>query len=518
MAKKRRARLILELVAKGMSRREICRTRHMSMHTVKAVCDAAEERGVGWEEVRVLSDADADRLLFPEEAEARDAVARPDYALAHSELKRVGVTLKLLWQEYCDQAVADGSTPVSYTTYTRGYSGWVAAKNVTNHLDHKPGQVMEVDWSGATMWLADPVTGEASKAYLFVAVLPYSQYTYVEATADMRERAWLMCHVHAYEFFGGVAARLVCDNLKTGVRSHPRNGEPVLNEAYESLGRHYGAAIAPTGVRKPKQKASVEGAVGKVATAVVARLRDERFADLASLNAAIRERLDEFNAAPFQKREGSRADVFEQVEREALLPLPAVPYEPCEWVYGRAVNLDFHVVYETNRYSVPYQLVGRKVDLRVTDAAVEAYSGGERVATHPRFPPYVRYRPHTLPEHMPPEFARMEWDDARMRRWARSIGPSCAGVVERIFGDYEIKEQAYAPAMAVLNLSRTYGDVRLEAACGYALGKTAHPRSRFIRSVLASGADGRGAPEAPASESGGYVRVVGYYAEGGDGR
>ena len=208
--------------------------------------------------------------------------------------------------------------------------------------------------------------------------MPYSQYSYVEATLNMKQNTWLLCHVHAYEFFDGVAVRTVCDNLKTGVIKHPREGEIILNEAYEALGRHYVTAIMPTGVRKPKQKPSVEGACGKVATAVIARLRNVTFATLADLNDAIRVKLDAFNTAPFQKRDGSRKMVFDEVEANFLAPLPSVPFEICTWVYGRAVNLNFHVVFEKNNYSVPHELVGKKVDLKVTDTMVEASFGGDR--------------------------------------------------------------------------------------------------------------------------------------------
>jgi len=514
MAKHSKAKLIIELSAKNMSRREIARTRHISAHTIKEVLDRASEKGVGWDDISLMGDDEIAAILFPEEKAAEDAVARPDYGYVHDELRKVGVTLKLLWEEYRDECVKDGKAAVGYVTFTRGYADYAISKNVTNHLKHKPGQSMEVDWSGSTMRLVDPVTGEASKVRLFVAVLPYSQYTYVEATLDMKQNTWLLCHVNAYEFFGGVAVRLICDNLKTGVVKHPKEGEVVLNEAYEALGRHYVCAIMPTGVAKPKQKASVEGGVGKIATAVIAKLRDREFATLAELNAAIRERLDEYNARPFQKREGSRKLVFEEVERPLLAPLPAVPFEVCDWVYGRKVNLDFHVVYNTNRYSAPYKLVGKKVDLKVTETTIEIYHGGERVATHPRIPDCVRYRPQTDRSHMPPEFADLEWDDGRMRRWASSIGPNALAVVERVFCDVQIKEQAYNPVMAILNLSKHYGDAELEAACAYSLERTAHPRCKFIRSVLASGVASSADTVGQPTGRGGYVRGASYYAGG----
>ncbi|MBQ9001083.1 MAG: transposase [Eggerthellaceae bacterium] len=214
MAKHSKAKLIIELSAKNMSRREIARTRHISAHTIKEVLDRASEKGVGWDDVSLMGDDEIAAMLLPEEKAAEDAVARPDYGYVHDELRKVGVTLKLLWEEYRDGCVKDGKAAVSYVTFTRGYADYAISKNVTNHLKHKPGQSMEVDWSGSTMQLVDPVTGEVSKVRLFVAVLPYSQYTYVEATLDMKQNTWLLCHVNAYEFFGGVAVRLICDNLK----------------------------------------------------------------------------------------------------------------------------------------------------------------------------------------------------------------------------------------------------------------------------------------------------------------
>ncbi|MDO4539025.1 MAG: IS21 family transposase [Coriobacteriales bacterium] len=512
MAKRIRAKLVLELLEKGMTGREIRSTRHISQRSVKLVREAAERAGVTYGDVADLPDQEVYDLLFPAQKVAREAYAEPDWELVHSELQRDGVTLKLLWEEHCDDAGQRGLVAKSYNTFCRGYKSWVTARGVTNHLEHKPGQVMEVDWSGTPMWLAG-AEGEAVKCHLFVATLPYSQYSYVEATRDMRQGTWLLCHVHAWDFFGGVAVRTVCDNLRTGVISHPRGGEVVLNEAYEALGAHYVTAIMPTGVRKPKQKASVEGTCGKVATAIVARLRNRAFATLADLNAAILEALGAFNSAPFQKREGSRREVFEDVERAFLAPLPKVPFEVCQWVYGRKVAPNFHVAFERNQYSVPHAYVGQKADLRVSDSAVEVWVAGERVATHPRFKPYERWQYRTDPAHMPPQFAKVEWDDRRLLRWAREVGPSTHLVVSRIFEDVQIMEQGYNPALAVLNLSKRYGNEALEAACGYALERAEHPRCRFIRSVLASGA--AGPADRGEDEPGGYIRGEGYYG-GGD--
>ncbi len=475
MARQINAKLVLELLGKGMTGREIYRTRRISQQSVKKVRDAAEARGVTWEKVSSMEESEVYDLLFPEQPELRDATAQVDYDHVHSELQRDGVTLLILWEEYRDQAAADGLVPKSHATFCRGYHGFVRARNVTNHLEHKPGQVMEVDWNGTTMRLVDEFTGEVSKARLFVATLPYSQHGYVEATLDMRQSTWLRCHTDAWDYFGGVAVRTVCDNLRTGVVSHPKEGEIILNAAYEALGRHYMTAIMPTGVRKPKQKASVEGTCGMVATAIVARLRNRTFHTIDELNAAIREKLAAFNAAPFQKREGSRQLVFEDVESAFLSPLPTTPFEVCEWVYGRKVSPNCHVSFEKNYYSAPYPLIGRKLDVRYTDTVVELYDRGTRVATHARYEPHVQWRYRTEPSHMPPDFMRVEWDDERIRRWARSIGPATLAVVERIFDSVEIKEQAYNPALAVPDLTKRHAERELEDACAYALERAARP-------------------------------------------
>ena len=350
-------------------------------------------------------------------------------------------------------------------------------------------------------------------------MLPFSQKAYFEPTLDMRERTWLRCHVHMYEFWGGVPERTVCDNLKTGVTKHPREGEIVLNDAYEALGEHYMTAIMPAQVRKPKQKASAEGTVRDAATWVIAQLRDRAFADLDEAVLAVRECNAAYNAHPFQKREGSRDSVFAEVEAAELRPLPDVRYDVAEWVYNRSVNLDFHVVYAKNRYSVPHRYVGRKVDLRVGESTLSIYHAGERIATHRLLPSYVKNGYSTDEAHMPEAFLRPEWDDARIRGWAKKIGPSCAAVVDRIFDRAKVKEQAYNPSLSVLNLSKKYGEERLEAACAHALPRLGSPRYRHLKAILDSNLDDPAAPmrEKPGGgqEPGprGHVRGADYYRE-----
>ncbi|MFA5384788.1 MAG: hypothetical protein WC364_09025 [Eubacteriales bacterium] len=224
----------------------------MSKSSVSDVFQIAQERGIAYENVRDMRPEEVYRIFYPDKHAVETLFQEPDYEYVHSELSKVGVTLKLLWKEYHDQCSTSGEIAVGYTKFCTGYTQFAEAKNLTNHLKHKPGVVTEVDWSGPTMKLVDRMTGEIITVYLFVATLPYSQYSYVEPCLNMKEVSWLNCHIHMYEFYGGTTIRTVCDNLKTGVVKHPREGDIILNEAYEALANHYSTAIIPTQIRKPK--------------------------------------------------------------------------------------------------------------------------------------------------------------------------------------------------------------------------------------------------------------------------
>jgi len=519
MARKIKAKLIMELREQGLSRRSIAKTRRMSMESVCDVFDIADERGITWEQVEGITDDEVYRLFYPDKHVRESVFEEPDWGYVHKEMAKVGVNLRLLHDEYKARCARQRKVAMGYTRWCERYAEYVVANNLTKRIEHKAGQSCEVDWSGPTLGkgLVDPTTGEVSKIYLFVGVLPFSQKAYVEPTLDMKERTWLRCHVHMYEYWGGVPERTVCDNLKTGVIKHPREGEIVLNDAYEALGEHYMTAIMPAQVRKPKQKASAEGTVRDVATWVIAQLRDRAFTSFDEAVLAVREKLAEYNAHPFQKREGSRDSVFAEVEAAELRPLPDVRYDVAEWVYNRSVNLDFHVVYAKNRYSVPHRYVGRKVDLRVGESTLSIYHAGERIATHRLLPLYVKNGYSTDESHMPEAFLKPEWDDARIKGWAGKVGPNCAAVVDRIFDRVKIKEQAYNPSLSVLRLSRKYGDDRLEAACAHALPRLTSPRYKHIKAILDSNLDAEREPE-PKRRPGadgprGHLRGADYYKD-----
>lgn len=518
MARKIKAKLIMELREQAVSRRTIATTRHMSMESVCEVFNIADERQITWEQVKDMPEDEVYHLFYPEKHARESVFEEPDWDYVHKEMAKVGVNLRLLHDEYKDACLRQHKVAMGYTKFCEGYGDHVTANSLTKRIDHKAGVSCEVDWSGPTLGkgLVNATTGEVAKVYLFVGVLPFSQKAYFEPTLDMKERTWLNCHVHMFEYWGGVPERCVCDNLKTGVVKHPREGEIVLNDAYEALGEHYMTAIMPAQVRKPKQKASAEGTVKDAATWVIAKLRNVAFLGFDEVKLAVRECLAEYNAHPFQKREGSRDQVFLEAEAAQLRPLPAIRYDVAQWVYNRSVNLDFHVVHAKNRYSVPYRYVGRKVDLRVGESTIGIYHAGDRIATHRLLPPYVKNAYSTDPSHMPEAFAKPEWDDVRIKGWAAKIGPNCSAVIERLFNSVKLKEQAYNPALSVLRLSKKYGEDRLEAACGHALPKLVLPRYKHIKAILDSelDRDQPGEPKKPsAGGKGGHLRGADYYKD-----
>ncbi len=344
MVRKIKAKLVLQLRNQGLSGRAIASAQGIARNSVQAVIDAADQLNVGWDDLAEMSEGEVYSALFPGRGVRESVFAQPDWPRVHIELARVGVTLKLLHQEYGDTSGRAQQAVMSYDRFCRLYGEYATVTGASSRVGHKAGRSVEVDWSGPTMQLLDPATGEISKVYLFVGCLPFSRYAFVEATLDMRQESWLRAHAAMFVFLGGSVPRLVPDNLKTGVISHPREGEVVLNDAYREMAAHYSAAVLPGRVRHPKDKASVENTVSHVATWVIASLREEQFTSLPQLRARIRERIDAYNRQPFQKRAGSRLSVFTTEEKPVMQPLPAVPFEISTWSYQRKVSKNGHVV------------------------------------------------------------------------------------------------------------------------------------------------------------------------------
>ncbi|TPV47581.1 IS21 family transposase [Pseudarthrobacter phenanthrenivorans] len=518
MVRKIRAKLVLQLRAEGLSGRAIAASQGMSRKSITAVLEAADAAGMAWDDIADSLEGEVYARLFPGRGEHQSVFAQPDWDQVHREMARVGVTLKLLHGEYADSRAAAGEPVMGYDRFCRTYQRHVLVTGVASRVGHKAAQTVEVDWSGPTMQLTDPVTGKPRTVYLFVACLPFSRYAFVEPALDMKQDTWLRAHVAMFEAFGGSVPRIVPDNLKTGVIKHPREGEVVLNDAYREMAAHYSAAVLPGRIRAPKDKASVENTVAHVATWVIAGLRQQQFTALPELRAAITDRVAAYNAEPFQKRPGSRASVFAAEEQPLLTGLPAAAYEISRWVYGRRVGRNGHVVWERNYYSVPFAHIGTTVDLRITDRVLQAYRGHERLTSHLLLPESAANEYRTNDADLPAGEQYRQWDPERVREWAGRIGPAAVTVVNRIFESVPVDEQGLDAALAVLRLSRRYSAERVEAACRLALaGRVRSPRYAHLQPILATEQDkatGLRPPRDEGVEHGGYVRGAEYYAGG----
>ena len=504
-------REILRLHNQGISISSIASCCECSRNTVKNVLQKAGEIGMQWPLSADVTDEKIRRLLFPMSIPEGNR-KQPDYEYIHKEMAKSGVTLSLLWNEYCEQCRQTDCMPFMYTQYCKHYREYAAQTKATMHIAHKPGETMQVDWAGQTAYIIDRDTGEIIPAYIFVAALPCSGYAYCEGFLSQDQESWTAAHVNAYRFFGGVTRILVPDNLKTGVEK-PSWYSPVINRTYHELAEHYGTAVIPTRVRAPKDKASVEGTVGAVSTWIIAALRNAQFFSVSELNATVREKLETFNTRPFQKKAGNRQSVFLEEEKDFLLPLPEKPYELAIWRTA-AVAFNYCIQVDRNFYSVPYAYIKQRVDVRVTRSALEVFFQGSRICSHPRITGKSgQYS--IMTEHMPDGHKQyLEWNGERFIAWASKIGHCTEVVVRGILSSFSVEQRGYRPCMALLKLGDKYSVSRLEAACQRALTYTPRPGFKSIQSILATGQDKLrqdDSPEQKQTDDHGFTRGSSYY-------
>jgi transposase len=476
----RKIREVLRLKWLGRSHREIALSCAIGYGTVGEYLRRAKE--VSWAQVEAMDDGELERALYPPPP-GDDALRQtPDWSHVYQELKRPGVTLLLLWEEY-RAAHAEG---YGYSWFCEQYRAYERTLDATLRQEYKAGELMLVDYAGQTIAVRDSETGESREAHLFVACLGASQYIYVEATWGQTLPEWIQAHVGALEFFGGATEILVPDNTKTGVKS-PCRYEPELNPTYAEMARHYGLAVIPTRVRRPRDKAKVENAVLQAERWILARLRHRTFFSLAELNRAARELVVALNERRRKDLGVSRRELYEKLDRPALRPLPAERYRFAAWKKVR-VGPDYHVELERHYYSVPYQLIGQELDLRASSHTVEIFHKARSIARHQR----SRSHGHTtVAEHMPKRHRKyLEWTPERLVRWARQSGEATAAVVTTILESRPHPQQGFRSCLGLLSLERQYDAQRLEAACRRAL-EIKSPSYRSVRSILRAGLDRR---------------------------
>ena len=467
----------------GLSERQIAQSCNLSKGSVSNYLRRAEAAGLPWPLPETLDDTALEAKLFT--AKGRSVRPEPDWEQVHKEKQRKGVTLLLLWQEY----KAQQPTGYEYAAFTVHYRRWLGEQGVTMRQVHAAGEKLFVDYAGMTLAITDPGSGEVRQGQVFVAVLGASNYTYAEVSESQSSEAWLSAHRRALEFFGGVPKVVVPDNLKAGVKQ-PCRYEPELNPAYAEFAEHYGLAVVPARVRKPRDKAKAEVGVQIVERAILARLRDRSFFSLREANDAVSELLAELNCKPFQKLSGSRYSTFVELEKALLRPLPNEPYNVARWKKAK-VNIDYHVEVTGHYYSVPYQHARREVEVRLSAATIEVFHQGKRIASHLRVvdTPRNKGRHTTVAEHMPAAHQRhADWSPARLIGWAEKTGEHTALVVSQILESRPHPEQGFRSCLGIMRLGKLYGEGRLESACSRAHRLRSYSY-KSIQSILKHGLD-----------------------------
>jgi transposase len=479
----RKTREILRLRwSLNRSHREIATSVGISTSTISDCLARAKRAGLQWPLEESLDDDALEARLYSQPlGQLKEGEGKFDWPKVQDELKRKGVTLQLLWQEYKSQ----NPMGLNYSYYCELFRAWRSQVDVCMRQIHKAGEKMFVDYAGMTIPIINSTTGEIRSAQIFVAILGASNYTFAEATLSQDLSDWIGSHVRAFTFFNGVPEIVVPDNLKSGI-THPHRYEPDVNFTYLEMANHYNVAIIPTRVATPKDKAKVEEAVQHIERRILAKFRDRQFFSVYELNEAIKPLLDAVNKAPFQKLPGSREEQFETLEKPLLRALPVEPYQFAESKKVR-LGIDYHAEVDGHYYSAPYQLAKKEMLARYTSRTIEIFYRNKRVASHARS--YHKGKHTTSTEHMPKshrEYA--EWTPERIIRWAGSKGEFTAKLAEKILMGRRHPEQGFRSCMGLIRLGKKYGEDRLNAACQRALAVEAH-RYKSVESILKKNLD-----------------------------
>ena len=446
-----------------LSNRAIAGACKISNSTVGEYLRRAETAGVSWP-LGELSEDELYQKLFREQTPLPEkARPLPDWEEVRKELRKKGVTLRLIWIEYLEKH-PDGYKHAQFEEYYRRWKKTHCEPSMHNR--HVGGERMQVDYAGLKIQVVNPDTGKISQVPIFVAVLPASNYTYAEAQSSENQCNWNNGHVRAIKFFGGVVKIVVPDNLKTGVQK-PNYYEPDINPSYQELAEYYQFAVLPTRVKKPKDKGKVENGVQNVERWVIAPLRKRTFFSLAEVNGAIREQLDQLNHKVMLAVGRTRRQEFEDIDRPNLRPLPEKPYEYAVRKTAR-VNIDYHVEFEKHLYSVPHSLIHQEVELHATEHMVEIFHKGKSVAIHPRS--FKPGRFSTLHEHMPPNHQFVDQVNPEfLLQWANTVGPQTTAFINATLKSRPFPEQAYRSCLGILSLAKKHPHSRIEQACQAAM-------------------------------------------------
>jgi transposase len=478
---------ILRILAQGLSQRNTALACGVSRNTVADVARRCQIYNLTWEMASQMANQDIKSKLFPIDRKQRDETyAMPDCKKIHEELAKSHVTLTLLWEEYCLECRQRHQRHYQYTQFRKYYEDYAIQEKVRLRTEHRPGELMEVDWAGTKPQYQDPGTGLFVRTPLFVSVLPYSQILYAEVFEDETLPNWIAAHNHAFQYLGGVPHAITPDNLKTGV-SEADWFSPVIQKTYHEMATYYGTVILPARPFKPRDKPSVENSVKIASRRIIAALRNRQFLSFEELHQACLEELEKINSKIIKDKEKSRWDLFLSEEKDHLLLLGKQPYEYAEWSPAK-VQVNSHISFKKHFYSVPYEYLQKEVQVRSTRQTVEIFYHQERIASHPRLWGQQLYS--TVKAHMPPDKQFFQdWDADRFLRWAKEYGPDTVTVVAAILNSSPVVQQTYNSCMGIMSLAKKYTAKRLERACRLACLRTKSPTYRLVKDILAKEED-----------------------------
>lgn len=474
--------------------REILRLRQELKFSVRKIANALQisktsvgeylaefkRSGLSYYDITQMSDTEVVCVFEKSNKSANpmyEALAK-EFPTYEKELARVGVTLYLLWEEYKER----NPEGFSYSRFCHHYRMWESKLKPGMHIEHKAGDLLYVDFTGKKMHYIDPETGEVHDVEIFVTVMGASQLIYVEATKSQKLEDWIWANENAWIYYGGAPRGICPDNLKSAV-SEACKYEPLLNDTYYDLARHYNTVILPTRPSRPKDKPLVENAVRLVYQRIFAKLRNQTFFSLSELNEAIWEELENLNNTPFQRRDMSRRELFNEIEKNELMPLPAERYEIKHFQVSK-VEFNHHVYLREDKhyYSVPYQYTGKKVKTIYTNRMVEIFSDNVRIALHKRN--RKKYDYSTKDDHMPANHQFINgWNTDRFIKWASQMGGSIETFIGLLLESKQHPQQAFKSCMGVLNLGKKYKAEELEKVCENAIEYNAIS-FRFIKNSL----------------------------------
>jgi transposase len=394
-----------------LSHERIARVLCISKGVIAKYVARIERDGLDPQGLLAASEAALHAALTPAPRPRYGGRVEPDYALVHRELKRPGVTLTLLWREYCERH--SGESHYRFSQFAERYRAYVASLRRSLRQVHRAGEKLFVDYAGQTIGYGD----EGERAQVFVACFGASHYTFACATAHQRLDDWIGALTRALEYYEGAPQLIVPDNARALI-ADPDRYEPRASATVADFAQHYGLAVLPARPYRPRDKGKVEVAVQLVERWILARLRHHRFATLGEVDGAIGELLDDLNTRHFKRAPGTRRSQFEALDRPAIKPLPATRYEFARYLTAR-VNIDSHIAIEEHFYSVPHALVQQTLEVRLTTRSLEVLQRGRRICAHLRS--FTRYGYTTVPEHLPAAHrAHLAWTPQRLVRWANN--------------------------------------------------------------------------------------------------